>query len=81
MAVPNKEHPGTSYLHKGEFSRGGKGKFNPVKYKPAAELPDEEYPFYLTTGRILYHYHGGTMTRKVEGVKRASTLWTFGNKL
>ncbi len=64
---PNKEHPGTSYLHKGEFSRG-KGKFNPVKYKPAAELPDEEYPFYLTTGRILYHYHGGTMTRKVEGL-------------
>ncbi|HKM38958.1 MAG TPA: molybdopterin dinucleotide binding domain-containing protein, partial [bacterium] len=46
----------------------GLGKFTPVEYKPAAELPDEEYPFMLTTGRILYHYHGATMTRRVEGL-------------
>ena len=64
---PDKEHPGTTYLHKGKFARG-LGKFTPVEYKPAAELPDEEYPFYLTTGRILYHYHGGTMTRRVDGL-------------
>ncbi|MGI6143758.1 MAG: molybdopterin oxidoreductase family protein, partial [bacterium] len=44
------------------------GLFNPVVYKPSAELPDEEYPFYLTTGRILYHYHTGTMSRRVEGL-------------
>lgn len=64
---PDKEHPGTTYLHKGKFARG-LGKFTPVEYKPAAELPDKEYPFYLTTGRILYHYHGGTMTRRVDGL-------------
>lgn len=64
---PDKEHPGTKYLHKGKFARG-LGLFNPVVYKPSAELPDEEYPFYLTTGRILYHYHTGTMSRRVEGL-------------
>ena len=64
---PDKGHPGTPYLHKGKFARG-LGRFTPVEYKPAAELPDEEYPFYLTTGRILYHYHGATMTRRVEGL-------------
>ena len=66
---PSKDHPGTPYLHQGKFARG-KGKFNPVEYQPAAELSDEEYPFYLTTGRILYHYHGGTMTRKVDGLNQ-----------
>ena len=40
---PDKEHPGTKYLHKGKFARG-LGLFNPVVYKPSAELPDEEYP-------------------------------------
>ena len=61
---PNMEHPGTQYLHKGQFTRG-KGKFNVVDYRPSMELPDEEYPFILTTGRVLCQYHTGTMTRKV----------------
>lgn len=61
---PNKDHPGTPYLHKGQFTRG-KGKFNVVKYRPSMELPDSNYPFILTTGRILCQYHTGTMTRKV----------------
>ena len=61
---PNAEHPGTQYLHKGQFTRG-KGKFNVVDYRPSMELPDEEYPFILTTGRVLCQYHTGTMTRKV----------------
>jgi len=61
---PNRDHPGTPYLHKdGNFSRG-KGKFHPIKFKPPAETPDEEYPFILTTGRILFHWHSGTMTRR-----------------
>ncbi len=64
---PDEEHPGTEYLHKGKFARG-RGLFNPVVYKESAEVPDDEYPLYLTTGRILYHYHTGTMTRKVEGL-------------
>ena len=65
--VKDMEHPGTPYLHKGEFSRG-KGKLIPVEYVPPVETPDEEYPFVLSTGRILFHYHTGTMTRKVDGL-------------
>jgi predicted molibdopterin-dependent oxidoreductase YjgC len=61
---PNQEHPGTGYLHKGQFTRG-LGKFNVIDYRPSMELPDEEYPFILTTGRVLCQYHTGTMTRKV----------------
>lgn len=62
---PNVDHPGTVYLHKDGFTRG-KGKFSMVEYRPSMELPDENYPFILTTGRVLYHYHTGTMTRKVD---------------
>jgi formate dehydrogenase alpha subunit len=60
---PNAEHPGTPYLHKDKFARG-LGKFFPLEYKDAAELPDAEYPFILTTGRIMFHYHTGSMTRR-----------------
>jgi len=60
-------HPGTKYLHKGKFSRG-KGKFSAVEFKEAAELPDEEYPLLLTTGRVLYHFHTGTITRRSKGL-------------
>jgi len=64
---PTKYHPGTPYLHKGRFARG-LGKFFPLAYTPPAELPDDEYPFYLSTGRIRYHYHTGTMTRRSRGL-------------
>jgi len=57
------DDPGTPYLHKDRFARG-KGRFTPVHYKEAAELPDEEYPFLLTTGRMMFHWHTGTMTRR-----------------
>ncbi|MBA7628833.1 putative formate dehydrogenase [subsurface metagenome] len=60
-------HPGTKYLHKDKFSRG-KGKFSAVEFKEAAELPDEEYPFLFTTGRVLYHFHTGTVTRRSKGL-------------
>ncbi len=59
---PDKDHPGTPYLHKERFSRG-KGKFHTVHYRPPVEVPDEEYPFFLTTGRMFSHFHTGTMTR------------------
>jgi len=60
---PTKDHPGTPYLHKDQFARG-KGLFFPVEYTPPAEQPDENYPFILTTGRVLFHFHTGTMTRR-----------------
>jgi formate dehydrogenase alpha subunit len=59
---PMSDHPGTAYLHKGQFTRG-KGKFHVTPYAPPPELPNEEYPFLLTTGRVLYHYHT-MLTRK-----------------
>jgi predicted molibdopterin-dependent oxidoreductase YjgC len=55
-------HPGTPYLFSESFPRG-RGKFTPLEFVPAVELPDDEYPFILTTGRVLEHWHGGTMTR------------------
>jgi predicted molibdopterin-dependent oxidoreductase YjgC len=62
---PTAEHPGTPYLHKEKFGRpNGKGCFFGVEFKEPAEMPDAEYPFTLTTGRVIFHYHTGTMTRK-----------------
>jgi predicted molibdopterin-dependent oxidoreductase YjgC len=63
---PTLDHPGTRILHKDKFTRG-KGKFHITPYAPAPELPDNEYPFLLTTGRVLYHYHT-VMTRKSKGL-------------
>lgn len=64
-----REHPGTPILHTERFAtKSGKGKFMPLGYKPSAEVPDDKYPLLLTTDRSLYHYHTGTMTRKVEGL-------------
>ncbi len=60
---PTVDHPGTPYLHKGKFSRG-LGHFHAIEFKEPAELPDEEYPFTLTTGRLMFHFHTGTMTRR-----------------
>jgi formate dehydrogenase alpha subunit len=60
---PTPEHNGTPILHINKFSRG-EGVFFPIEYQPSAELPDDEYPFVLTTGRVYEHYHTGTMTRK-----------------
>jgi len=65
--VPAADHPGTPILHTKAFSRG-KGKFMPIEFVPAPELPDDEYPFILNTGRVLYHWHGGEMTRRAKGL-------------
>jgi predicted molibdopterin-dependent oxidoreductase YjgC len=56
------DHPGTPYLFAETFPRG-RGKFHPLEYIPAVEMPDDDYPFILTTGRLLEHWHGGTLTR------------------
>jgi len=65
---PTEAHPGTPFLHKdGNFSRG-LGAFTAIDYIPPGELPDEEYPIRLSTGRSLYHYHTGTMTRRASAL-------------
>mgnify|MGYP001154415356 CR=1 FL=1 len=64
---PTADHPGTRFLHTGKFSRG-LGKFSAVEWQAPAEVPDDEFPFVLTTGRVLYHFHGGTMTRRSKGL-------------
>jgi formate dehydrogenase alpha subunit len=60
---PTEDHEGTPYLYADGFPRG-LGKFFPLEYRPPVELPDEEYPYVLSTGRILYHWHGGTISRE-----------------
>jgi predicted molibdopterin-dependent oxidoreductase YjgC len=67
--VPEKEHPGTPVVHLGKFRRG-RGKFIPVKHRPPAEVPDKDYPFILSTGRLLFHYNTGTMTNRVSNLIR-----------
>jgi len=66
--VPTVNHTGTPILHVGQFTRG-KGKFHVVEYLPPEETPDEEYPLLLTTGRVLYHWHGAEMTRRSQALK------------
>ena len=63
---PTTDHPGTPFLHKERFTRG-RGKFHITPYAPAPELPDQDYPFLLTTGRVLYHYHT-LISRKSKGL-------------
>jgi len=65
--VKGPDHLGTPVLHIGQFTRG-KGKFIAINHIPPAELPDEEYPVLLSTGRVLYHWHGGEMTRRAKGL-------------
>ncbi len=61
------DHPGTPCLHMEQFTCG-LGVFHAIEYVPPAEIPDNEYPMYLTTGRVLYHYHTGSMTMKSKGL-------------
>ena len=60
--VVDDSHPGTPFLFAESFPRG-RGKFHPLEYIPVVEMPDDEYPFILSTGRVLEHWHGGSMTR------------------
>jgi predicted molibdopterin-dependent oxidoreductase YjgC len=65
--VPTLEHPGTPVLHTRGFARG-KGRFMPIDHISSPELPDDDYPMILSTGRVLYHWHGGEMTRRAKGL-------------
>ncbi len=64
---PTSDHPGTPILHVGTFI-GGKAVFFGIDYMPPAERIDDEYPMYLTTGRVIYQYHTGTMSMKTDGL-------------
>jgi formate dehydrogenase major subunit len=64
---PAMDHPGTPCLHIDQFTCG-LGVFHAIEYMPPAEVTDKEYPLYLTTGRVLYQYHTGTMTMKSKGL-------------
>jgi len=68
---PDRDHPGTMYLHKDKFSRG-KGRFHPVEFKAPVESVSDEYPYLLSTGRQLYQFHTGTMTRKSRVINQIS---------
>jgi formate dehydrogenase alpha subunit len=70
---PTPDHPGTPYLFKHGFPRG-KARFTMVHYRPLTEQPDAEYPFTLTTGRMLFQYHGGTMTRRVAPLEQVAGM-------
>jgi formate dehydrogenase major subunit/formate dehydrogenase alpha subunit len=68
--VPDARHPGTPILHVGRFPCG-RGQFHAVDHLPAAERPDADYPLVLTTGRVLYHWHGGALSRRARGLSEA----------
>jgi predicted molibdopterin-dependent oxidoreductase YjgC len=66
---PSPDHPGTPYLYADSFPRGPKARFVGFQQQAAvAELPNKRFPLILNTGRILYHWHGGTMTRRAAGL-------------
>jgi formate dehydrogenase alpha subunit len=68
---PTAEHPGTPILHKEKFAHpDGLGVLTPIEWKPPAEVPDKEYPLVLTTGRCIWQWHTGTMTRRSEDLER-----------
>jgi formate dehydrogenase alpha subunit len=68
---PTIDHPGTPILHTERFSTAsGKARLMPLSFRESAELPDNEFPLLLTTDRSLFHYHTGSMTRRVEGLEQ-----------
>ena len=71
---PDKDHPGTPNLYTTGFPRG-KATFVPCEWNEPHEWPDAEYPFLATTGRSLYHYHTGTMTRRTPSAEFIKSLY------
>jgi assimilatory nitrate reductase catalytic subunit len=70
---PSEDHPGTPRLFLDRFATpSGRARFHPVEHRPAAEEPCEEFPFYLTTGRVAAHYQSGTQTRRVPALAGVS---------
>jgi formate dehydrogenase alpha subunit len=74
---PTADHPGTPVLHTQKFAHpDGLGVFTPIEFKPPAEVPDAEYPFILTTGRCIWQWHTGSMTRRSPSLENeAPAAW------
>jgi assimilatory nitrate reductase catalytic subunit len=69
---PAEDHPGTPRLFLDSFATpDGRARFHPVEYRSAAEEPDDEYPLYFTTGRVMQQYQSGTQTRRVKQLRDA----------
>lgn len=70
---PSIDHPGTPRLFLDKFATDdGRARFHPVQHRPAAEEPDDDYPLYLTTGRVMAQYQSGTQTRRVAALRDLS---------
>ena len=69
---PNEDHPGTPIMHVGKFSKG-LGTYSTAHYKESQELPDQEYPMIMMTGRILYHYNACAMTSRTDGINEIAS--------
>jgi assimilatory nitrate reductase catalytic subunit len=67
---PEPGHPGTPRLYEDKKFKhpDGKAHFHPVDWRPSAEMPEEEYPIILTTGRVVSHFLSGTQTRRIGGL-------------
>ena len=66
---PTPDHPGTRFLYENDFPRGPRAKFVAFDQGPAAdEVPSKRFPLILNTGRVLYHWHGGTITRRADNL-------------
>ena len=66
---PTTDHPGTRFLYEKDFPRGPRAKFVGFRQGPQAEeMPTKRFPLILNTGRILYHWHGGTITRRADNL-------------
>jgi formate dehydrogenase major subunit len=64
---PDTQHPGTRVLYEKDFPRG-RGRFTVTEYTACGEASSDEYPLLMSTGRMLQHYHTGTMTRRADGL-------------
>ncbi len=72
---PTAEHPGTAILHREKFATpDGLGVFSAIEWKPPAEVPDAEYPYVLTTGRVIWQWHTGTMTRRSRSLEKEAPI-------
>lgn len=70
-SCPSEDRPGTPTMFlKGFPTASGRAQFQPVTFRPPAEIPDSEHPYQLTTGRTIFHFHTGTMTRRTPKLDR-----------
>ena len=79
---PSEDHPGTSTLFLDHFNtESGKARLHPVHFAAQSEKPSNTYPFILNSGRLLYHYHSATMSRRNESLNAfTNTSYLFDER-